>query len=319
MEKLLEIDAITVTCHDNDRTYNIVNDLSLSIGIVQIVGIVGEPGCGKSTLAHSITQLLPASFRVTGGTIKYRSQDIRKMKDTQFRRWLGEKIGFIFQDPMVSLNPMLNIGTQITEKLRLYSSLKKAEIYQRAINVMQEVGFIDPESIYFKYPHELSGGMKQRAVIASAIINKPELIIADEPTTALDPTIQIQILKLIYEISKKYNSSILLISHDFGVINQICDLVGVMYNGEIVELSNVKNIFDHPIHPYTKGLIECIPNPKQRNKPLKTIPGYIEHLQNNSGKCFFCDRCENTKIICTKKHPKLKEVLPDHSVRCFFT
>lgn len=316
MEKLLCVNDLTVNYMDSDGVKCIVKDVSFDIYKGEIFGIIGESGCGKTTVASSIVDLLPDNFQICSGTIRYMGKNLVNLSSKEYLEYLGRKIGFIFQDPMESLNPLLNIGIQISEKLLIHNKLKKDEIKQRVVDIMREVGLADAEFLMDKYPHELSGGMRQRVMIAMAVINRPQLIIADEPTTALDPTIQAQILQLLKKIAQKYECSILVISHNFGVINQICDKVAVMYSGEIVEQTDVKNIFKNPLHPYTKGLIKCLPDPAKKGQKIISIPGMVEY-NNKKDCCVFYNRCDKKNDNCVEKHPDMYKINTNHCVRCF--
>lgn len=311
---MVEIENLIVECIYDGVPQRIVNDLSIKINKKEILGIIGESGCGKSTTALTIANLLPSNFRVVSGSIKFDGTDVLNLTKRDHLDYLKSKIGFIFQDPMTSLNPLLTVGKQVSEKLIL-CGIKKCIAYKRAIETMKEVGLLEAEILFYKYPYELSGGMRQRIMIAIAIINKPQLIIADEPTTALDPTIQAQILQLLKLINNNYNCSILLISHNFGVINQICDRLAVMYKGEILEQSQTNIIFENPKHPYTKGLMECLPDPSKKGVPIKSIPGGLDFHNCDKG-CNFSDRCAIKTSLCLEEHPAINHINSDHYVRC---
>jgi len=319
MNAFLNIQNISVEYRPdgkNGKNVKIVDDLSLKLNKGEIFGIIGESGCGKSTLALAIANLLPDNFHITAGLIEYLGEDLTKISNNEYLKLLGEEIGFIFQDPMTSLNPLLKIGYQISERLHLHSKLNSAQITHRTLEVMQEVGLANASHVLGKYPHELSGGMRQRVMIAIALVNKPNLIIADEPTTSLDPTIQAQILQLLHKIKENYKCTIIFISHDFGVINQLCDKVAVMYAGELVEIMEVANLFKNAMHPYTKGLINSIPSLQKRGQPLYCIPGSVLALENKLSGCAFAERCLQHTSLCTNNKPVFMELGQNHLVKC---
>lgn len=314
---VIDINSLSVTLK-NERNINIVEDITFNIAEEEIVGLVGESGSGKSITALSLAGLLPKGAVISKGSIKFENMELSKLDNNEFSKLRGKEISMIFQEPMTSLNPVYTVGHQIQECFELHSKLSRSEAKAEVINIMKKVGLNDAERIYYSYPHELSGGMRQRIMIAIAVILKPKLIIADEPTTALDVTIQAQILQLIKKINKEYKTSILFISHDLGVIKRICDKVVVMYAGQILEEATAEVIFKTPIHPYTKGLLECIPDRTKKGKPLFSIKGNIPDLKQRNGKgCSFADRCINAAERCFNEKPKILEISNTHKVRCF--
>ena len=317
MDKVLEIAELSIEYKQHNDRLMIVEQLSLQIGKSEIFGIVGESGCGKSTTALAIANLLPENITVVSGSIRYLRQDLIGLSNEERLEYLGKEIGIIFQDPMTSLNPLVKIGIQISEKLYLHSDLDKKQIEERTLEVLGEVGLPKDKEFLGRFPHELSGGMRQRVMIAIALINKPQLIIADEPTTSLDPTIQAQILHLLKEIKEKYQCTIILISHDFGVVKQICDRVAVMYAGQIVESANVSELFNHPNHPYTIGLMASIPSIDKRGQLLTCIPGSIRITDHQKNQCIFVNRCSKKNEDCFQGMPNFVQINQGHFSRCF--
>jgi oligopeptide/dipeptide ABC transporter, ATP-binding protein, C-terminal domain len=317
MDKVLEITELSIEYKRHNECLVIVEQLSLKIGKSEIFGIVGESGCGKSTTALAIADLLPENIAVVSGSIRYLGRDLIGLSNEEYLEYLGKEIGIIFQDPMTSLNPLVKVGVQISEKLYLHSNLDKKQIEERTLEVLGEVGLPKDKEFLGRFPHELSGGMRQRVMIAIALINKPQLIIADEPTTSLDPTIQAQILHLLKEIKEKYQCTIILISHDFGVVKQICDRVAVMYAGQIVESANVSELFNHPNHPYTIGLMASIPSIDKRGQLLACIPGSIQIADHQKNRCTFVNRCSKATEECFQGMPNFVQINQGHFSRCF--
>ena len=270
--------------------------------------------------ALSIMKLLPVPpARYEKGEIVFKNRDILTLPDEELRKIRGREIGMIFQEPLSALNPVFTVGFQIEEVLKVHTSLPHAERKNMVIEIMRKVGLPDPEKRYREYPHQLSGGMRQRIMIAMALIMRPELVIADEPTTALDVTIQKQILDLMNELKDEFNMSMIFISHDMGVISEVADRVYVMYAGIIVEEGDMEIIFSSPLHPYTKGLIDSIPSVKMydRKEPLRSIPGFVPDLSDKPSGCPFHPRCPYAKEICTRENPPYVMVSAGHYVRCF--
>ncbi|MCC2250297.1 ABC transporter ATP-binding protein [Virgibacillus sp. AGTR] len=300
---LLSIENLDVAFHFQDGDYNAINHVSFNVYPNEVLGIVGESGCGKSLTSKAIMGILPENASVKQGSITFRETNLVTMKEKQWQKIRGDAISMISQEPMTSLNPLLTVGKQIAEVLKQHRSYSKKEMKEKTIALMKEVGLPRAEALYKSYPHQLSGGMRQRIVIAIALIASPQLIIADEPTTALDVTIQAQILDLFKNIKNTRNSSLIFISHDLGVIRQVCDRVVVMYAGRVVEQGKVADILYEPKHPYTKGLIQSIPDHTKRGQELYTIPGNVPGLKERKRGCPFADRCAHRMDICHTHFP----------------
>ena len=295
-----------------------VDGLDLDIPKGKIIGLVGESGCGKSMTAKSIMGLLKYPGRVAGGSIRFEDQDLTRLSDKELRKICGNDISMIFQEPMTSLNPVLKGARQVRETLLVHNpTMSKAEAKQRVVEMFQRVGIPEAEKRYDCYPHELSGGLRQRVMIAMAMVCKPKLLIADEPTTALDVTIEAQILRLMKELRDETGMSVLIITHNMGVVAEICDYVYVMYAGKIMEQAETFELFDHTMHPYTKGLLDSIPRIGQNAERLHTIPGVVPNLLHLSQGCPFSNRCEYATDQCRTEKAQLHPVAPDHQVRCF--
>ena len=295
-----------------------VDGLDLDIPKGKIIGLVGESGCGKSMTAKSIMGQLKYPGRVAGGSIRFEDQDLTRLSDKELRKICGNDISMIFQEPMTSLNPVLKVGRQVRETLLVHNpTMSKAEAKQRVVEMFQRVGIPEAEKRYDCYPHELSGGLRQRVMIAMAMVCKPKLLIADEPTTALDVTIEAQILRLMKELRDETGMSVLIITHNMGVVAEICDYVYVMYAGKIMEQAETFELFDHTMHPYTKGLLDSIPRIGQNAERLHTIPGVVPNLLHLSQGCPFSNRCEYATDQCRTEKAQLHPVAPDHQVRCF--
>ena len=295
-----------------------VDGLDLDIPKGKIIGLVGESGCGKSMTAKSIMGLLKYPGRVAGGSIRFEDQDLTRLSDKELRKICGNDISMIFQEPMTSLNPVLKVGRHVRETLLVHNpTMSKAEAKQRVVEMFQRVGIPEAEKRYDCYPHELSGGLRQRVMIAMAMVCKPKLLIADEPTTALDVTIEAQILRLMKELRDETGMSVLIITHNMGVVAEICDYVYVMYAGKIMEQAETFELFDHTMHPYTKGLLDSIPRIGQNAERLHTIPGVVPNLLHLSQGCPFSNRCEYATDQCRTEKAQLHPVAPDHQVRCF--
>ncbi|XOK59094.1 ABC transporter ATP-binding protein [Paenibacillus elgii] len=294
----------------------VLTGISLAVYPGEVVGIVGESGCGKSALSLSVVGLLPRAMRVAQGEIWYQSAPVHQLGQEETRRLRGKEIAMVFQDPMTSLNPALTVGEQLTEMLRLHLGLTRREAKARAADLLRNVGLPRPEALLSEYPHRLSGGMRQRVMIAMALSCRPQLLIADEPTTALDVTIQAQILELLKRISAEERTAIMLVSHDLGIIADMCDRIAVMYAGQIVEEGPVEDIFDAPRHPYTIGLLNSIPSPAKKKERLYSIPGTVPALHERGGGCRFYTRCPQASDRCLAELPGLTDLNGRHAVRC---
>lgn len=318
MNLMLEVSNLKTGFDIDGEIYHAVDNVSFSVKPGQIVGIVGESGCGKSVMSLSIMQLLPQGIgKVTGGEIKFQGQNIEGYTSDEMNKLRGKDISMIFQEPMTSLNPVFTIGNQIEEILLNHLAISKTEARQQSIELLKSVGIPRPDKIVDEYPHQLSGGMRQRVMIAIAIACHPKLLIADEPTTALDVTVQAQILELLKKIQAKNDMSIILITHDLGVVAEMCDEVIIMYAGKIVERTNVDNLFHNPKHPYTKLLMASIPRIDLEVSELTTIQGIVPSLKNMPTiGCRFADRCPSVKPECSTVTPQLSQIGEGHEVAC---
>lgn len=295
-----------------------VNGVSFNLGKGKILGVVGESGSGKSVTAYSIMQILADTGKVVEGEILFKGQNILDYSKKEMDAFRGKKVSIIFQDPMTSLNPTFTIGWQLREALQLHTEYKtKKQANKRAIELLEMVGVNEPESRIKQYPFELSGGMRQRVMIAMALACEPDILIADEPTTALDVTIQAQILELMQDLQKKLGMAIILVTHDLGVIASMCDEIIVMYGGRVCERGTADDIFYRPCHEYTKGLLRSIPNVDNMNEKLVPIGGTPINLLNMPKGCAFCPRCENAMKICLEKVPEEMEMPDGHYASCW--
>lgn len=298
-----------------------VDDVSFSVKAGQVLGIVGESGCGKSVSALSIMRLVQNPGSIVGGEILFKDKNILQISEKDMRDLRGNQISMIFQEPMTSLNPVFTCGDQVEEVIRLHHpELNKQESRERALEMLKMVGIPAADKRYHEYPHQLSGGMRQRVMIAMAMSCHPELLLADEPTTALDVTIQAQILQLMRNLIQKSQTALVLITHDLGVVAEMCDEVVVMYAGKVVEKGSVEDIFYRPRHPYTKGLLDSIPpmTAAHHQQKLKTIPGMVPALNNLPRGCRFYDRCHQRQDSCQSQHPSLEKVSHAHYAACYF-
>lgn len=321
MGRLLEIKNISTHFETEKGIIRAVDGVNLVLDHGDTLGVVGESGCGKTVLALTIMRLIPSPpGRIIPGNIFFNGVDLLTLENDDMRRIRGKDISMVFQEPMTSLNPVLRIGEQISEIIRLHKGLGSTEALESAIKALQLVGMPSPERIVRNYPHQLSGGMRQRVMIAMALCCGPKLMLADEPTTALDVTIQAQIIDLINKSKEDIGTSVILITHDLGIIAEAVQFVAVMYTGKIVEYASVNNIYNTPLHPYTVGLMESIPSIKhsyEQSDYLKVIPGIVPSLYNLPVGCSFQDRCSHTMDICREVEPQLREKSPGHMVRCW--
>lgn len=312
----LEIKNLSLCYHIENESVYAVNGVNLSLEKGQAVGIVGESGCGKSTLAKAIIRLLPVSCEVQSGEILYQGQDILKLSEESLREVRGRQIGMIFQNPMTALNPIMKLKNQIYEVLKK-QNMSKAQMKERAVELYKMVGIPAPEKRLNEYIHQYSGGMRQRAMIATVLASNPQLLIADEPTTALDVTIQKQIIDLLNKLRKEMDMSILLITHDLGVVNELCDKIVVMYAGCIVEIADREELFASPRHPYTIGLLNSLPKEEDSRSRLEPIIGMPPRLKEKPTGCLFADRCSRATAKCKENVPELHQAGQNHFVSCF--
>ena len=316
MENLLEIKNLSIEYDTDERANKAVNNLNLKIREGETLGFVGETGAGKTTTALGIMKLVPdPPGKIVSGEIYFEGENLLQKSEKEMRTIRGNKISMIFQDPMTSLNPIMTVGKQIQEVIELHQSLAKDELREKAEEMLETVGI--RKERFDDYPHQFSGGMKQRVVIAMALACNPKLIIADEPTTALDVTIQAQVLELMKELKEKFNTSMLLITHDLGVVAETCDYVAIMYAGSSLEYGNVERLYNNPLHPYTVGLFNSIPSLDEDKEKLDVIPGTPPDPSNLPTGCRFHPRCSRCMEICKKSIPKTIEVEKGHFVSCF--
>lgn len=316
-ENILQVKNLKTYFHTEAGLVKAVNDVSFDVEKGKTLGIVGESGCGKSMTSLSIMRLIEKPGKIEGGEILLDGEDIVKMSEDEMRKIRGKKIAMIFQEPMTSLNPVFTIGQQLIEALLLHENMTKKEAKERAIEMLKLVKIPLAERRFDEYPHQLSGGMRQRVMIAMALCCNPELLICDEPTTALDVTIQAQILDLINELKEKTGTSVMMITHDLGVIAEVADDVMVMYAGQVVEKASCDQIFDQPLHPYTDGLMKCIPKlDDDDTKELSVIKGMVPSFDDMPAGCTFCPRCPEAREICRCKMPDLVDA-DGRKVRCF--
>ena len=316
-ETILKVKNLSTSFFTDSGEVKAVNGISFELEKGKVLGIVGESGSGKSVTAYSIMQILSFPGRVTGGEVLFKGTDLLKLPDKKMREFRGESISIIFQDPMTSLNPVYTIGNQLDEAIRLHTNRKGAEIRQRSLELIRLVGINDPARRVKQYPHELSGGMRQRVMIAMALACEPDILIADEPTTALDVTIQAQILELISELQSQFVMAVIIITHDLGVIADMCDEIIVMYAGSICERGTTDDIFYSPKHEYTKNLLRSIPKSQKTAERLVPIAGNPIDLLNLPEGCAFAPRCAATMKICLEEHPEEIAISETQSAACW--
>ena len=316
-QNVLEIKELKSYFYTEKGVAKAVDGVNITIPKGKIIGLVGESGCGKSMTARSIMGLLKYPGKIACGSILFEGKDLAKLPERELRKICGNDISMIFQEPMTSLNPVLKVGRQVQETLLVHDrTIGKEEAKKRVIDMFEKVGIPEAGKRYDSYPHELSGGLRQRVMIAMAMICKPHLLIADEPTTALDVTIEAQILRLMKQLRDETGTSVLIITHNLGVVAEICDYVYVMYAGRIVEQAPTCELFDHTAHPYTKGLMASIPRIGNNPERLHTIPGVVPNLLHLPEGCTFCTRCECAVEACRKEKPVLKKVGEEHWSAC---
>ena len=316
-ENILSVQNLHTSFHTDKGEVKAVNGVTFNLEKGKILGIVGESGSGKSVTAYSIMRILEKNGRITEGKILYKGQDIAEFSEKQMREFRGKCCSIIFQDPMTSLNPVFTVGNQLKEAIELHTDRKGKEAEARAIEMLTLVGVNEPEKCVKQYPYELSGGMRQRVMIAMALACEPDILIADEPTTALDVTIQAQILELMQSLQKKLGMAIIMVTHDLGVIADMCDEIIVMYGGRVCERGTAEDIFYRPHHEYTKGLLRSIPNVDRIGEKLIPIPGTPINLLNMPKGCAFCPRCEEAMKICIEEQPPEMQMPDGHFASCW--
>ncbi|MFK8250066.1 ABC transporter ATP-binding protein [Ancylobacter terrae] len=324
-ESVLSEEALSIrNLHTHFRTeegvVKSVRGVDLDVGRGEVVGLVGESGSGKSVTAHSVMRLIPSNGSIVSGEILFEGEDLARATSRQMQKVRGNRIAMIFQEPMTSLNPVLRIGEQVADVLRLHRGLSSRQALEEARNLLERVGIPDPQARLAAFPHELSGGQRQRVMIATALACRPTLIIADEPTTALDVTIQAQILDLLRDLKRDFGCSVLLITHDLGVISETADRVAVMYAGQIVEIADVETLFEEPLHPYTIGLMRSVPSLESElteDRLLPVIGGVVPNLADLPAGCAFQTRCSHVHDRCRTDEPPLRPTGPGHQVRCW--
>ena len=315
--KILDVRDLCVQFNTVEGTVQAINHLNYALYKGEKLGIVGESGSGKSVSSLAVMQLIPnPPGRITAGEILYKGQDLVKASEKEMRAIRGNEISMIFQEPMTSLNPIIRCGSQIAESLRLHRGMNKKQAMREAIQMMAAVGIANPAARAYEYPHQMSGGMRQRVMIAMALACQPQILIADEPTTALDVTIQAQILDLIREMNEKHGTSVIFITHDLGVVNELCENAIIMYDGMIVERAPVKEMFHNPLHPYTRGLLSAIPRITPDRPPLETIEGQVPNPTERIPGCSFWPRCPHAADICRQKEPGLYGLKGLREVKC---
>ncbi len=321
MDNLLEVRNLNVDFSNGDGQVRVISDLSFSLARNEVLGIVGESGSGKSVTSLSVMRLLPTAGAKVQGEVLFEGTDLLSVSEQEMQQIRGDRIAMIFQEPMTSLNPIHTCGRQIMESILLHSKMTRQEAQAKALQLLELCGIPDAQQRLREYPHQLSGGMRQRVMIAIALACDPDLLIADEPTTALDVTIQAQILKLMKDIRKQRNMSVIMITHDLGIVSDFCDRVAVMYTGEIVETAPVKLLFRDPLHPYTNGLINALPrltgSADGTAGRLEAIEGMVPDAGQMPEGCRFNPRCKRATERCRREHPMLKTLPDGRCVRCF--
>lgn len=317
MTNILEVKDLTTYFFTDKGTVKAVDGVSYTMKAGQTLGIVGESGCGKSINAMSILHLIEKPGKIVKGSIKFNGEELVGIDEAKMRHYRGNEISMIFQEPMTSLNPVFRVGQQISESLILHQNMTKHEAREKSIALLKQVGIPRAEKVVDDYPHQLSGGMRQRVMIAMALACNPKILIADEPTTALDVTIQAQILSLMNELQKETNTAIMLITHDLGVVAQMAHHVLVMYSGKVVESAPVVELFKNPKHPYTQGLLASIPDLEEDKARLNSIEGIVPNPFELPQGCYFAPRCKHAMDICLKEHPGSYEINGEHTANCF--
>ena len=316
MAPLLSVEGLQTHFETGEGVLRAVDGVSFSIERGEVLGLVGESGCGKSVTSLSIMRLVPPPGRVAAGRVLFEGEDLLAKDAEAMRRVRGARIAMVFQEPMTSLNPVFSIGDQIASAILAHSGAGRREAWQRTVEMLDLVQIPSPRQRARDFPHQLSGGLRQRAMIAMALGSGPALLIADEPTTALDVTIQAQILDLLRRLQAERGMAVLLITHDLGVVAELCHRVAVIYGGRIVEMAPVTSLFAHPLHPYTRGLLQCLPHPSRFGQPLASIEGVPPDLRQRSAGCRFAPRCSYAVAACRRDEPTLEEREPGHFVAC---
>lgn len=317
MEYTLKIEHLKTQFQTSKGVVPAVDDVSIEIPKGKIIGLVGESGCGKSMTAMSVMQLVKKPGKVVDGKIMLLGRDLLEAAPKEMRKVRGHEISMIFQEPMTSLNPVYTVGHQVREAILLHQDVSRSEAKEQVLEIFRQVGIPEPEKRYNAYPHQLSGGLRQRVMIGMAMVCKPELLIADEPTTALDVTIEAQILRLMKQLRDTQGTSILLITHNMGVVAQMCDYVYVMYAGKVMEQGETFELFEHTEHPYTTGLLKSMPRLDYQVERLYSIRGVVPNLLKLPQGCSFCTRCDHADDRCRAERPDLYETAPGHKARCF--
>lgn len=318
VEPLLEVKDLVTHFFTESGVVQALDGIDLTVYPKESVGVVGESGCGKTQTAYSILRILASNGQIMNGQVLYKGQDLVKMTDAEMRKIRGKEIAMIFQDPMTSLNPVLKISDQMNEVIAMHRDVSLEEANEIAIEALTAVGISEAENRIDEYPHKFSGGMRQRILIARALALRPSLLIADEPTTALDVTIQAQVLEIIKEMKEKYNLALMLITHNLGVVAELTDRVHIFYGGRVAEVAATYDIFTKPMHPYTIALLESIPSLDIEKGRLATIPGSVPQLISPPSGCRFHPRCKYAKDICSKIRPEVEEKIPGRFVACHF-
>ena len=314
-EELLRLENLSIDYKVKEGYLSAVKDVNFSINKGEIFAVVGESGCGKSTVAHSIMNLLPGGNETITGKVIFKGRDLREVTEKEMEKIRGKEIGMIFQNPLDSLNPVYTVGSQVAEAIEL-DKVDKTEAWNRVVELFKDVKMPDAEERAKSFPHELSGGMRQRVMIAMMISRNPELLIADEPTTALDVTIEAQILAIIKALKEQFNTAVMLITHNFGLVAEVADKIGVMYAGETVETGDVFEIFKNPVHPYTRLLMAALPRKTKNEGRLQTIEGNVPRITEKKPGCRFANRCPYATEKCKTEDPPMVMVGEDHMVRC---
>lgn len=316
MTTLLDVRDLSLDFETDGGPANVLDGVSFSLAEGEVFGLVGETGCGKTVTALTVLGLLPSNARIRGGQILLAGEDLLRKSEREMERIRGKRIAMVFQDPATSLNPVFPVGEQIARVIRTHEPLDEEAARARAVDLFQRVGLPDPEAVLRRYPHELSGGMQQRVMIAMALSCRPKVLIADEPTTAVDVTLQAQILDLLLDLKREFRLSVLLITHNLGIVAETCDRVGVMYAGIVAEVARTTDLFRQPLHPYAQALLRALPRGAARGQPLKSIPGMVPSLRDPPGGCRYHPRCDFAMPLCAKRRPELLEHREGHQASC---